>query len=818
MSFLSAGLLAGLVATGIPIALHLLARQQPRRVVFPATRFLKQSLDTHRDRLQVRRWWLLALRMLAIAALAISLARPQINTAVSEAWFVVGSIALTGLALLGLATAAVVRGKSKSLRYGLAAAGMVALLGSMIFGGITMARAPTATVTDTSPAAVAIVFDNSIRTSRVLARDDSSAAAALPNRVIDLMRDAATWMIKEQTSDSLIAIVDRSARPATFSIDHAAALSRIERTEPEALVLPLADRLRAAISLVRSSELERKSVLLITDLTTPSFDVEKWKSAELESLLKQEPQISFQILDVGSEAVANYSLGQLAISDVTPPRLAKTSVSVVVTSPKLATGQAPKTLAVQLDLFDTEAAGNVGLPLMRDSKVVLPSLRSVDRTTIQSGGAATRVLLSVPPLNVGTHHGVVRLVGDDELDADNVRYVTFVVRETKGVLIVAANLDEADVLAGAITAPLAVDDPLAEYKIEISEFPPTNAQAWNKFAAVVFIDPQTPIPLIRAEIDSYLRSGGHLLSLLGPSLTRPEDTVDAFPAGLIRPWRTPDPGTFLEVIRPNHPAVASLREIAGGVPWNAFRVSQYWQLEPEKSDVVIARFAGTNHPAILERTVDPGIHLMLTTPLPALADSTRSWNRLFSGADAWPAFLLIRDMVDSLVHRDRGTHNFQIGESARIPIETSIKTDQTEAEVSTRVQLFGPTGPPVPLVAEEQGVTLTQLGSPGTYWLRAIGNETGLSVNLDTDDTDLSRFDPAKLDELFGKDLYTLVRTREEIRQAEGRGQPTRALYATALLLMLIAFVAEQILSNRFYATRTSTAKKLVVTKAVVAT
>ena len=68
MSFLSAGLLAGLVATGIPIALHLLARQQPRRVIFPATRFLKQSLDTHRDRLQVRRWWLLALRILAVAA------------------------------------------------------------------------------------------------------------------------------------------------------------------------------------------------------------------------------------------------------------------------------------------------------------------------------------------------------------------------------------------------------------------------------------------------------------------------------------------------------------------------------------------------------------------------------------------------------------------------------------------------------------------------------------------------------------------------------------------------------------------------------
>ncbi len=88
MTFLSTGLLAGLLATAVPVLLHLLAKQQPKRIVFPATRFLKATLDTQRDRIKIRRWWLMAMRILAIGLLALALARPQIATSVAEAWFV----------------------------------------------------------------------------------------------------------------------------------------------------------------------------------------------------------------------------------------------------------------------------------------------------------------------------------------------------------------------------------------------------------------------------------------------------------------------------------------------------------------------------------------------------------------------------------------------------------------------------------------------------------------------------------------------------------------------------------------------------------
>ncbi|MGV3484230.1 MAG: BatA domain-containing protein, partial [Planctomycetaceae bacterium] len=575
MTFLSTGLLAGLIAVGIPVGLHLLARQQPKRVVFPATRFLKQSLDSHRDRLKVRRWWLLAMRIMAIAMLAIAFARPQIDTITSEAWFIIGAIALVGLALLALATVAVIRNLAKPLRFTLAIAGLLALVGSGVFGAVTMARAPKSTVTDSSPTALAIVIDNSIRSSRRLpVIAPQSSAATEPNDessdVISKMRAAAKWMVGEHTTDSLIAIIDRSARPATFSIDRAAATSRIDRTEPLTQVLPLPDRIQAAVALVRSSYLQKRSVLVITDLTSPSFSPEHWDSARLQSLLSQSPPVILQILDVGSEAELNHSLAQLTVNDPTPPRLAKSNISVVVSSPKRKSGQPPKTLQVQLDMYDTTSEASLGLPIVRDSKTVFPPLRSVDRTSVQADGTSALAVLSVPPLEAGTHHGIVKLITDDELAADNERFVTWVVREPKRILIVGSDRDEMNVLAGALNSPLSVDDPLAEYAIEMSEFLPSDVESWKRFAALVLVDPQSPSPPIQAELTRYLQTGGHVLSLLGPSLSAASDATDSLPAGIVRPWRIPQPGTFIEVIRPHHRAVASLREIAGGVPWHAF--------------------------------------------------------------------------------------------------------------------------------------------------------------------------------------------------------------------------------------------------------
>ena len=45
MSFLHGYLLAGLVLAGLPILVHLVMRQKPRQLFFPAFRFLKRRLN-----------------------------------------------------------------------------------------------------------------------------------------------------------------------------------------------------------------------------------------------------------------------------------------------------------------------------------------------------------------------------------------------------------------------------------------------------------------------------------------------------------------------------------------------------------------------------------------------------------------------------------------------------------------------------------------------------------------------------------------------------------------------------------------------------
>lgn len=78
MTFIHPLLLGGLLLAGIPILLHLIMRQQPKHLFFPAMRFLLQKRKTNQRKLQLRHLLLLAMRILLIALMCLALARPRI--------------------------------------------------------------------------------------------------------------------------------------------------------------------------------------------------------------------------------------------------------------------------------------------------------------------------------------------------------------------------------------------------------------------------------------------------------------------------------------------------------------------------------------------------------------------------------------------------------------------------------------------------------------------------------------------------------------------------------------------------------------------
>src|SRR6184192_3005336 len=76
MSFVFPFLLGGLLLVGIPVLIHLIMRQKPKTLAFPAFRFLVQRHRTNLRKLRLRHLLLLALRILLIAAVVFAVTRP----------------------------------------------------------------------------------------------------------------------------------------------------------------------------------------------------------------------------------------------------------------------------------------------------------------------------------------------------------------------------------------------------------------------------------------------------------------------------------------------------------------------------------------------------------------------------------------------------------------------------------------------------------------------------------------------------------------------------------------------------------------------
>jgi hypothetical protein len=78
MSFIHPYLLFGLLLAGVPVLLHLIMRQKPKRLPFPAFRFLRQRYRHNQRKLNLQHLLLLLLRIGVVCALCLALARPRL--------------------------------------------------------------------------------------------------------------------------------------------------------------------------------------------------------------------------------------------------------------------------------------------------------------------------------------------------------------------------------------------------------------------------------------------------------------------------------------------------------------------------------------------------------------------------------------------------------------------------------------------------------------------------------------------------------------------------------------------------------------------
>ena len=780
MAFVNLSLLVGGAFVAIPVLLHLIMRQRPRPFVFPALRFVQQRRLANQRKLQLRHWILLALRCAAIALVALALARPSVASANVSNWLSLGLIGVVAVAVALIAAAAHVVRAPKPVIFGLwgvAAAQVVAL--AVMFVRSLSGGAPVLGDQE-APVAAVIVVDTS---PRMEYRHDNETRLARA-------QETAQWLVRQLPADSEVAVADSRSGSGAFAVDRAAAGKMIERLRPTGTPRPLPEVIAAAINLAGQNERPRKEVYVFTDLARAAWDSPA--AAELARLLETNRHVLLYVIDVGVNQPRNFALGDLTLSSELLSRGSELALEVDVSA--VGPGAA-KTVEVQVEQPDPT------LPILRDGKPVLPkAIRRGSQEVKLAAGGSERVRFTLRGLEPGVHQGLVRLVGEDGLALDDVRFFTVEVQEAWPVLVVAPAGVSTTYLTEALAPRELRETGQARFECTVIDQSRLASQELGDYRAVALLDPTPLTPDEWTKLAEFAERGGGVALFLGhnaqplASFQTPE-AAGVLGGKLTRQTRSAG-DLFVSPRSYDHPITAAFRQIETNVPWNRFPVFFHWNLDELTSTARSIIPYGNNKPALVENRVGRGHVLVLTTPIsdPPRPQGYEAWNRLATGEDAWPCFVLVNEMLLYLTGSGQSRLNLQAGETAVLPNDESLFPD--------RYQLFTPLDQPQDVPARDGRVTVRFTDQPGAYRLRGNKNGPlvrGFAVNLSGKTSDLTRLAPERLDELLGKGRYQLARDRDEINRAVGNDRIGAEFYPLLASLVALVLGLEHVLANRFY-------------------
>ncbi len=861
MTLVNLSLLFGAGAIAIPIVLHLLLRQQPRRMKFPAIQFLVESQQASKRSLQWRHWLLLALRCLAFLLLAVVLARPQVASGAIGAWLLVPIPALLSGVAGAVAVAAKVQGQGRAwVAGGGVAATLLAIMTAALAWHALGAGGDRLGQGRGGPVAAVLLFDTA---SRMEFRHENRSR-------LEAARAAATQIVRQLPEGSVLAVVDARPDAPLFAQDRAAALTAIERLETSGAARPIADLLDGCRFWLSQNGPPAKELYVFTDssrgawpdraasfaanatgaLVTADAEGDRRENGPetanspnaLSNLPVNSPDVgnspkgggsgtaadrgpvgkrgtsqagntsenrgnrgnrddsvSIYLVDVGVEQPRNAGLGALRLSAESLPLGGELVIETEVAASGL---QGPRGVEVTVESPDPER------PVVRDGNVEWPEqkIRGATSVTLDERVPAA-VTLRLGGLAPGLVHGTVRLAGEDGLRGDNTRYFSVQVRAPAPVIIV----------AGADTVPSYFVEAVAPREFRAagkSEFAcqEVSVQDLAKakldgVAAICLLDPP-PLPLDDwNRLAAFVEQGGGLGVFLGHNARAGETFHDPAVERLLggiprRLWRSPNGELFLAPDQYDHPVTREFREIATSVPWDRFPVYRHWELAPSASARTVLRF-GNRMPALTETTVGRGRVLVLATPLsdPARPQGRDAWNELPTAPDAWPFVVLADQIVRYLAAGEPPRLNYETGEVAEWRGAPDAEPD--------RYRLFTPASGTRASgsreVATRDGrASLGAVDQPGNYRLRGFRDQPldrGLSVNLPPSATEIARVDAAEFDRILGAGRYRRLVGGEQMERDVGdaRAAGTVEFYPSLLLALVAVLGLEQLVSNRFY-------------------
>lgn len=309
MAFVNLSLLLGTLLIGVPIALHLAMRRKPRKLQFPAIRFIQQRQNTNQRRLRLRHWLLLLLRCLLLALAALALARPSVGSNLFGNWLIVGLLSLVFLLITVLFSVGLLTRQSKAVLAALGGLG-AGVLGALLFtliGTLHAGEGPRIGDRE-APVAAVMVFDSS---PRMRYRQNNQTR-------LEKAQETADWVIGQLPPDSRVAVLDSRGITPAFSLNLGAAGRTVRRVKTTGAPLSLDRLLETALQLLRQSKLQRREIYVYTDLAAEAWRIDD--AGRLRKKFSEAGEVSIYLIDVGTKEPRNFALGDLKLSRQTLPK------------------------------------------------------------------------------------------------------------------------------------------------------------------------------------------------------------------------------------------------------------------------------------------------------------------------------------------------------------------------------------------------------------------------------------------------------------------------------------------------------------------
>ena len=807
MTFLHASLLLGGLVACVPILLHMLGRRQPKPILFPAIRFVRQTAITAQRGWSVKRWLLLALRVLMLALLALAFASPRVPSGMFATYVLVGLIGV--LALLATAIALTAYGSRRGWPT-TAVAAVVALvlwgvggtwLTTALMGGQTVSM-PSAS----GPISVAVVID----TSPTMGYRYHNATR------LEAAKEMAMWLMDRLPVGSQIAIVNNDAG-VRLNQDRISANRQLDRTIVEGKATNLVQRISASMDVLRKSELERREVYVLTDLSAPAWrdsessDISAKMARNEEGKGIQGENVLLQIVDVSvpPAEIRNWGLSNFKLSQQSTTPGAQVTINADVQSVK---GSGTEQMTVEL-ISETVDRSLV----VRDSKVVIPPSKLVEQQLVEvPDGGSLPIRFLLKDLAEGTNHAVLRLSRPDPLDCDNVVYLTIDARTQGQTLVVSDNKTDGKLVCFAIdpdfaeTATKPKDAKPREAMFKLETTAELGTVDLSRYSSIVLYNPNTISADAADRLKAWVDQGGGLMIVLSSGF----ETADALmnsPMASLLPGKAKritrrepnDRSISLVPAMANHPIWSIFERPIDEIPWVNYSVFRHWDIEDlDDSSTVLMRFTGSEQPALIEQVRKQGRILTLTVPYPEPTQhsSDQIWSQLY---EDWTGFALFQGSVRYLAAWNKQQLNYLVDEPAFL--ENNI------SQFPQLYFLYNPQNEETRIESSDESLVYSFTRHPGQYRLRGLRPQgpvvRGFSVNVDRQEISLDRVLPESLDKALGKDLYRIAKEKEDVQSSLGEGRYGRDLAPFLLMVFVMMIMAEQTMASRFYAQSKRTGK-----------